>query len=156
MATAETAKTVIAEDVEIVGSIKCTSTLHLAGKLNGDAVCAGSLVIGETASVKGNITAESTSILGQVNGNITARDRIELKASARINGDIKAKRLTVEDGVTFIGKSEVNPSGAAGGRPASSDARPPAAEMVQADYEETARHDEAETKGRSTPLFGRK
>ena len=56
-------------------------------------------------------------IMGHVTGNVTARDRIELKSTTRLNGDIRAKRLTVEDGVTFIGKSEVNPSGAAGGRP---------------------------------------
>ena len=44
------------------------------------------------------------------NGNITAKDRIEMKSSARVTGDIKSKRLAVEDGVTFIGRSEVNPS----------------------------------------------
>ena len=35
-----------------------------------------------------------------------------MKSSARVTGDIRAKRLSVEDGVTFIGRSEVNPSGA--------------------------------------------
>ena len=34
-----------------------------------------------------------------------------MKSSARVTGDIKAKRLSVEDGVTFVGRSEVNPSG---------------------------------------------
>ena len=37
--------------------------------------------------------------------------KTDWKASTRLNGDIRAKRLTVEDGVTFVGKSEVNPSG---------------------------------------------
>jgi cytoskeletal protein CcmA (bactofilin family) len=45
-----------------------------------------------------------------VNGNITAKDRIEMKSTARVTGDIRAKRLSVEDGVTFIGRSEVNSS----------------------------------------------
>jgi cytoskeletal protein CcmA (bactofilin family) len=36
-----------------------------------------------------------------------------MKSTARVQGDIKAKRLSVEDGVTFIGRSEVNPSGVA-------------------------------------------
>ena len=48
---------------------------------------------------------------GQLNGNINAKDRIEMKSTARVMGDIRAKRLHVEDGVTFVGKSEVNPSG---------------------------------------------
>lgn len=111
MQNSEAPQTVIAEDVEVVGSIKCASDVRIDGKLNGDLSCNGNAVLGNTASVKGNIGVESVSIAGQVNGNITAKDRIELKATARINGDIRAKRLTVEDGVSFVGKSEVNPSG---------------------------------------------
>jgi cytoskeletal protein CcmA (bactofilin family) len=156
MTSGETAKTMIAEDVEIVGSVKCASSIHVAGKLNGDLVCTGNAVIGETASVKGNITAECTSVMGQVSGNITARDRIDLKATARVNGDVKAKRLTVEDGVTFIGKSEVNPSGAAAGRPPlGPESRPAAAEVVQ-EIEEAGRREEAEIRSKPAGLFGRK
>jgi len=107
----ETAKTVVAEDIEITGSVKCAGNIQFDGKLNGDMICNGNASIGATASIKGNISVDSVTMLGQINGNVTAKDRIELKASARINGDIKAKRLTVEEGVTFIGKSEVNPSG---------------------------------------------
>lgn len=106
------ARTVIAEDIEIVGSIKCASDIEMSGKLNGDLNCNGTAVIGEKAVVKGNITAMSISIRGTINGNIAVKDRIELKSSARLTGDIRAKRLTVEDGVTFVGKSEVNPAGA--------------------------------------------
>jgi cytoskeletal protein CcmA (bactofilin family) len=52
--------------------------------------------------------------MGKIDGNIDASDRIEMKSTTRLNGDIKAKRLTVEDGVTFIGRSEVNPAGTGG------------------------------------------
>ncbi|MBN2301326.1 MAG: polymer-forming cytoskeletal protein [Lentisphaerae bacterium] len=107
----DTAKTVIAEDVEIVGSIKCSSNVQLDGKLNGDINCSGNAIIGKNANVKGNISVTSTTVFGQVNGNISAKDKIELKSSARITGDLRAKRLTIEDGVSFVGKSEVNASG---------------------------------------------
>jgi len=86
-------------------------------------------VIGDSAAVKGNLSVESISIMGEVTGNVTARDRIELKSTARLTGDIQAKRLTVEDGVTFVGKSEVNPSGA---KPAGASNRPREAEQGQA------------------------
>jgi cytoskeletal protein CcmA (bactofilin family) len=109
MAT-ETPKTMIADDIEITGSIKCSNNIQFDGKLNGDMSCNGTAVIGQGASIRGNITVDSVTVLGQVNGNIAAKDRIELKSAARVNGDIKARRLTVEDGVTFIGKSEVNPA----------------------------------------------
>ena len=107
-------KTVIGADVEIVGSVKSEGTIQIDGKLNGDLSCSGNVVLGSNANVKGNISADSTAVSGQLAGNITAKDHIELKSTARVNGDIKARRLTVEDGVTFIGKSEVNPSSGLG------------------------------------------
>jgi cytoskeletal protein CcmA (bactofilin family) len=110
----EQAKTVIGEDVEISGNVKCESNIQLNGKLNGDLTCGGQALIGDTAAVKGNLSIETISIMGQVSGNITAKDKIELKSTARLHGDIRAKRLTVEDGVTFVGKVEVNPAGPAG------------------------------------------
>ena len=111
-------KSIIGDDIEITGDVKCSSQLQFDGKLDGNLVCTGSAVIGKTAVVNGNITVESVTINGTVQGNITAKDRIEMKSTARVHGDIKAKRLSVEDGVTFIGRSEVNPSGVATDAPA--------------------------------------
>ena len=102
----------LAADVEITGTIKTSGSIRIDGKLDGELSCGGDTVIGKGATIKGNINVNSVTIAGTINGNVTARDRIEMKASARVTGDIKAKRLSVEDGVTFIGKSEVNPSGA--------------------------------------------
>lgn len=133
MEATEGTKTIIAQDVEISGSIKSASDIHIEGKLEGDMTCAGKATIGKNAIIKGNLNVESVTILGQINGNTTARDRIEMKATARVAGDIKSKRLTVEDGVTFVGKSEVNPSGApvAAASPAQSQAKPPQAASQQ-------------------------
>ena len=118
------AQAVITEDVEIVGTIKSGNGLQINGKLNGDLNCSSDVVVGQTANIKGNMSVNSATIHGQISGNVIAKDRIELKSSARINGDVKAKRLTVEDGVSFVGKAEVNPSGVAGNRAGSSDAQP--------------------------------
>lgn len=103
-------KTVIGDDVEISGNIKCDSNIEINGKLNGDLTCNGQANIGSASTIKGNIQTSSVMLDGQLNGNITAKDKIELHSSARLHGDIRAKRLTVEDGVTFVGKVEVNPS----------------------------------------------
>jgi cytoskeletal protein CcmA (bactofilin family) len=107
-------KTIIGEDVEITGSIKSESNIQLDGKLNGDMTCAGSATIGNTSVIKGNLTVECVTVYGQISGNIVAKDKIEMKSTARINGDIRARRLTVEDGVTFVGKADVNPAGVGG------------------------------------------
>ncbi|MBN1674386.1 MAG: polymer-forming cytoskeletal protein [Kiritimatiellae bacterium] len=112
MADQEKKQTLITADVEVTGTIKSTGSVQIDGKLEGDLNCQGDATIGESANIKGNINVSSVSVFGQVNGNITAKDRIELKPTARVIGDIKSKRLKVEDGVSFVGKSEVNPSGA--------------------------------------------
>ena len=108
-------QSVIDSQVEIIGTIKTQGSLRIDGKLKGDLECGGDAVIGQSARIEGNLNVNSVSVAGSVNGNIVAKDRIEMKSSARVMGDIKAKRLAVEDGVTFIGKSEVNPGPAAGG-----------------------------------------
>jgi cytoskeletal protein CcmA (bactofilin family) len=138
-------KTVIAEDVEVTGTIKCTSDIQIDGKLNGDLACSGNAVIGPSAVIKGTVAVDSISVRGQVHGNVTAKDRIELKSTAKINGDIKSKRLTVEDGVTFVGKAEVTPSGNVPSRPAGESQSP-----VQQASESA---DDSRGKG---GLFGRK
>jgi len=108
----EEAKTIIADDVEITGSIKCSGGVKMAGKLNGDLVCAGDVLVEKGAAIKGNVTAASIVVLGMIKGNIAVKERIELKGTARVAGDIKAKRLSVEEGVTLIGKSEIGPADA--------------------------------------------
>lgn len=47
---------------------------------------------------------------GKINGNVTAREKIEIKAKTELFGDIRAPKLVIEEGVTFVGKSEVNPN----------------------------------------------
>ncbi len=152
MENVKEAKTIIGEDVAIVGSVKCTGDIEIKGKLEGDLTCGGRTVIGESAVIKGSLTVEVASILGQIDGNISAKDRIEMKSSARVNGDIKAKRLTVEDGVTFIGKSEVNPSGMQTARHA------PVGKAPEADG--AAGHGsadkDADDKSKAQGIFGRK
>ena len=106
----ETHESVIGSDVEIVGTIKSSGTVRLDGKLDGELICGGNAILGKSAQVKGNVSATSVSIEGKINGNLLAKDKIEMKATATVNGDIKARRLSVEDGVTFVGRSEVNPN----------------------------------------------
>jgi cytoskeletal protein CcmA (bactofilin family) len=134
-------QTVITEDVEVVGTIKATNGLRMDGRLNGDLNCSSDVEIGKSASIKGNISVNCATVQGQINGNLVAKDRVELKAAARINGDVKAKRLSVEDGVSFVGKVEVNPSGVAAGN------RPQVADSSSHEKSENASADNVEGSG---------
>lgn len=113
MSNDPTAQSVLAADVEITGAIKTATPIRIEGKLDGELHCSADAVIGKNAVIKGNLSVNSVVVEGTVQGNITAKDKIDMKATAKVNGDIASKRLAVEDGVTFVGRSEVNPSGSA-------------------------------------------
>lgn len=122
-------KNVLNTDVEIKGNIKFAGELTFDGKLDGEIHTDGTLNLGESAVVNGNINAQSVVVRGKVNGNITAKEKIEIKAKAELFGDIRATKLAVEEGVTFVGKTEVNPNKISPAAPA---ARPVSAEASRA------------------------
>ncbi len=103
-------KNLLSADVEIKGSIKFQNELTIDGKIEGEINSAGILTVGENAEIKGEIKTKSVTVYGKVHGNITVEDRCELKGRASLYGDLKATRLVIEDGATFVGKSEVTPN----------------------------------------------
>lgn len=96
--------------MEILGTLKFENELIFDGKLDGEIISEGILTLGKNAQVKGEIKTKAVTVHGTVNGNITVTERCELKASSQLNGDLKAMRIIIEEGATFIGKSEVTSS----------------------------------------------
>lgn len=105
-----TIKNILSSDVEIKGSIKFQNELIIDGKIEGEIISAGILTVGENAEIRGEIKTKSVTVLGKVHGNITVDERCELKTRAQLIGDLKAARLMIEEGATFVGKSEVTPN----------------------------------------------
>ncbi|HWB60768.1 MAG TPA: polymer-forming cytoskeletal protein [Chthoniobacteraceae bacterium] len=103
-------KNILSSDVEIKGSIKFQNELIIDGKIEGEIISTGVLTVGENAEVRGEIKTKSVTVLGKVHGNITVDERCELKTRAQLIGDLKAARLMIEEGATFVGKSEVTPN----------------------------------------------
>jgi len=110
MNTTGSSKNVLNSDVEIKGNIKFSGELSLDGKLEGEIHTDGTLQLGDGAVINGNINAQSVIVRGKVHGNINAREKIEIKSKAELFGDIRASKLVIEEGVTYVGKTEVNPN----------------------------------------------
>ncbi|MDB6111682.1 MAG: Polymer-forming cytoskeletal [Pedosphaera sp.] len=108
--TPSNSKNVLGSDVEIKGTLRFTGELTFEGKLDGEIHTDGILNLGDSAVITGNINAQSVVVRGKINGNISAKEKIEIKAKAELFGDIRATKLVVEEGVTFVGKTEVNPN----------------------------------------------
>ncbi len=108
--TPSNSKNVLNSDVELKGTLKFSGEMTFDGKLDGDIVSDGSLNLGDNAVVKGGINVNTVVMRGKINGNVTAKEKIEIKAKTELFGDIRAPKLVIEEGVTFVGKSEVNPN----------------------------------------------
>ncbi len=104
-------KNSLANDVEIKGSIKFANEFTFDGKLEGEITSNdGILTVGESGDVHGEVKAKSVIVMGKVHGNITVNERCELRSRSQLIGDLRAARLIIEEGATFVGKSEVSPN----------------------------------------------
>ncbi|MBN2505699.1 MAG: polymer-forming cytoskeletal protein [Verrucomicrobia bacterium] len=103
-------KNVLAADVEIKGNLKFSGELVFEGRLDGEIHSDGALQLGDNAVVNGNIHVGSAVVRGKINGNVFAKEKLEIKSKTELFGDVRASKLIIEEGVTFVGKSEVNPN----------------------------------------------
>lgn len=109
--TPSATKNILTNDVQIKGAINFESELIFDGKIEGEILSEnGNLTLGKNAEVNGEVRTKNVVVHGTVNGNITVTERVELKASSQLTGDLRAVRIVIEEGATFIGKSEVTPN----------------------------------------------
>ena len=102
---ADTITTLLGEDARIEGHLDFGGTLRLDGKLEGTLTGRnGTLVVGEKAVLKADITVKNAVVMGAVTGSVEALDKIELYPPAKIDGDITAPKVTIESGAILNGK----------------------------------------------------
>ena len=91
------------------GRLEIHGDLKIAGNVEGELKASGDVVIDPTATIQASIEGSNVTVRGQVNGSVTARRRLTLGGSGRLNGDVKVSRLTVEDGATLNGNVTMTP-----------------------------------------------
>jgi cytoskeletal protein CcmA (bactofilin family) len=109
----ENAAARIGKTVVICGEVKGSEDLIVDGRIEGTVSLSESrLTIGPTADVQADLSAKDVLILGQVQGNVVASGRVELRAGCNVQGDIRALRLAVEDNAVFRGKVDLTQAAA--------------------------------------------
>ncbi|ABF40717.1 protein of unknown function DUF583 [Candidatus Koribacter versatilis Ellin345] len=102
----------IGKSVIIRGELSGSEDLFLDGEVEGSIDLKGhALTIGPNGHIKANVHAKEVVVHGRVDGNIRAADRVELKKSAVLSGDIFTQRIMIEDGAYFKGAIDIQKAG---------------------------------------------
>ncbi|PYN96755.1 MAG: polymer-forming cytoskeletal protein [Candidatus Rokuibacteriota bacterium] len=100
----------IDEGSQIEGKYTFNGTVMLNGHFSGEIHTNDTLIIGEKGVVNASIRAGAVVISGEVVGNVLASERVELRGSARVFGDVEAPVVVVEEGVLFEGHCKMTKS----------------------------------------------
>jgi cytoskeletal protein CcmA (bactofilin family) len=122
----------IGKSIYVKGELSGNEDLVIDGKVEGKIVLAGhSVTIGQSGTVTAEIQAKAVVVHGQVKGNVTAEDRVEVAATGTMQGDVRAPRVVLADGAKFRGSIDMDGSAlrdvrAASSKPAAAVAQPAA------------------------------
>ncbi len=94
---------IIGKGTSINGKVKVQGSIHVDGVIDGNVDVSESLIIGKSGKVEGEIHAKDCLVGGKVKGNIISDEKVEFQSGASLKGDIKCKRLVIEEGVLFDG-----------------------------------------------------
>lgn len=106
--------TIVGVGASFRGTLMVTGTLRIDGEFDGDILNCDRLEIGEHGVMRADIEVKEAVVRGRVVGNIRALGVLDLKAGARIEGDVTAFSVTMEPGVYFSGRCTMLESGADG------------------------------------------
>jgi cytoskeletal protein CcmA (bactofilin family) len=94
----------IGKGVEVIGDVIFQDRLQVDGKVNGKLFSEkGTLIIGETGKIEGQIDVGTCVIHGLINGDLKARAKVEIHRTGKLHGDVITPALTVEEGSIFNG-----------------------------------------------------
>jgi cytoskeletal protein CcmA (bactofilin family) len=111
----------IDEASEIEGKYTFSGTVMINGKFKGEIVSNDTLIVGEKGVINATIHAGIVLISGEVVGNVLASERVELRGTARVFGDVEAPVIVVEEGVLFEGHCRMTKSRSADAPPVTRD-----------------------------------
>ena len=97
------ADTIIGSNITIEGDISGNDPLIIEGIVRGTVSVKSAVTVTQDGHVEANVDSQSIEIAGSVEGNVSAVDKIDIKAGGRLVGDVKAPRVLIADGAAFKG-----------------------------------------------------
>lgn len=102
--------TLIGKDSELAGDFSVQGSARVDGKVNGNVTVTGTLIVGASGSISGDVSAKSVVIGGEVLGDVEAPEKTELTATAKVLGDISTSVIVVDEKAIIQGKIDMNQS----------------------------------------------
>jgi cytoskeletal protein CcmA (bactofilin family) len=102
-----TGETVLAEGATFNGKATVSGTFRVEGKAQGEIRATDTVVVGRTGQLEANVTTSRAVFNGTYTGRVEAKDRVELQTGSRVEGDIVASNMVMEDGVYFRGNCQI-------------------------------------------------
>ena len=105
----------IGKSVIVKGELSGSEDLYVDGVVEGTIELQGnSLIVGPNGQVKAKVNAKNVTVQGKMDGNIHANERVELRKTAVIAGEIVTQRVAIEEGAYFKGKIDIQKDAAKG------------------------------------------
>ena len=122
-ATAASEQASIGKGLSFKGEITGNESLFIDGKVEGSISLPGNRVtVGRNGLVTASVVAREIVVLGKIRGNVSASDRVDIRAEGSLTGDVAAARISIEDGAFFKGGIDIKkPEGKSGAAPVSSE-----------------------------------
>jgi cytoskeletal protein CcmA (bactofilin family) len=119
---------IIGPGMNVVGDCSTDGTIRIEGRVEGSIRAGKAVVIGKEGIVDGDVSTQDAVVSGTVRGTLVAASRLEVQATATVEGEVRAKRLQLEEGAVLNGTVQMgDASPGAGEAPAPADAEAEAA-----------------------------
>lgn len=105
-----TVHNLISQGTTIKGDIETDGDLRIDGKIIGNIILKGKLVVGETAVIEGTIECEHADISGNITAKIKVNNLVRLSKTSSFTGDIVTKKISIEPGAAFSGTCQMSTS----------------------------------------------
>ncbi|MGD2126747.1 MAG: polymer-forming cytoskeletal protein [Desulfobacteraceae bacterium] len=100
--------TYLGGDTEIEGNLKFYGTIRIDGPFKGEILGQGTLIVGEGAALKSDIHVSCVFISGEIRGDVTADEKIEIYAPGKVFGNIQAPSVVINEGAIIDGNCATN------------------------------------------------